>query len=251
MVTINEITFGRGIPKICIPIVETSQENIIKEAGRIKDANCHVVEWRIDFYEDVFKEGSVGSMLPKLKEIIGLDKILLVTFRTKTEGGQLDISKEQYEALLGDVIDSGYAQLVDVEMFMGDDIVKRLVEKAHMNNCYIIASNHDFDKTPECGEIVGRLVKMNQLGADISKMAVMPQSMEDVATMLSATAIMKDKYSDITVVTMSMGNKGVISRVAGQVFGSAMTFGILDKPSAPGQVQVDKLSQIMENINEL
>lgn len=251
MVTINEITFGSGIPKICIPIVEVSQENIIKEAHRIKDANCQVVEWRIDFYEDVFKEGSVVSMLPKLREIIGLDKILLITFRTKTEGGQLDIGKEQYEELLSNVIDSGYANLIDVEMFIGDDIVKRLVEKAHRNDCYIIASNHDFDKTPNCNEIVSRLVKMKELGADISKMAVMPHSMEDVATMLSATAIMKDKHSDITVVTMSMGSKGVISRVAGQIFGSAMTFGILDKPSAPGQVQVDKLGQIMENINEL
>lgn len=251
MVTINGIEFGKGVPKICIPIVEKTKENILKEADKIKETKCQVVEWRIDFFEEVFDREAVVKLLPKLKIAIGEDKLLLVTFRTKAEGGQLFIEAEKYEALLSSVIESKSADLVDVEMFIGDELVKRLVAKAHENTCYIIASNHDFEKTPECDEIVKRLVRMKELDADISKIAVMPNSMEDVTKLLMATAIMKDKYSDITTVTMSMGGKGAISRVAGEIFGSAMTFGIIDKPSAPGQIQVDKLEQIMNNISEL
>ena len=251
MVVINGIEFGKGIPKICIPIVERTKESILAEAAKIKDTKCQVVEWRIDFFEEVFDEEVVVKLLPKLKLAIGEDKVLLVTFRTEAEGGQLYIETAKYELLLSKVIESKSADLVDVEMFVGDEIVRRLVFKAKENNCFIIASNHDFEKTPGCDEIVKRLVKMKELGADISKIAVMPNSMEDVTKLLMATAIMKDKYSDITTVTMSMGGKGAISRVAGQVFGSAMTFGIIDKPSAPGQIHVDKLEQIMNNISGL
>lgn len=251
MVTINGIEFGKGIPKICIPIVEKTHENILAEAAKIKGTKCQVVEWRIDFFEEVFDAEVVVKLLPKLKIAIGEDKILLVTFRTATEGGQLHIEAKEYESLLSKVIESKSADLVDVEMFIGDELVRRLVSKANENECFIIASNHDFEKTPECDEIVRRLIKMKELGADISKIAVMPNSMEDVTKLLMATAIMKDKYSDITTVTMSMGGKGAISRVSGEIFGSAMTFGIIDKPSAPGQIQVDKLEQIMNNISEL
>ncbi len=251
MVTINGIEMGAGIPKICIPIVEVTEENIIREASRIRQASCDVVEWRIDFYESVFDLVKVKEVLPKIREAVGDKKILLVTFRTKSEGGQKDISLECYEQLIEAILESGCANLVDIELFIDESVFKRLVEKAKAKKCFVIASNHDFAKTPECEEIVARLLKMYELGADISKIAVMPQRMEDVAELLKATTIMKDKHSEVTTVTMSMGKMGMISRIAGEIFGSAMTFGILDKPSAPGQVEIGKLQEIMKNINEL
>ena len=48
-------------------------------------------------------------------------------------------------------------------------------------------SNHDYDKTPDVDEIVSRLTSMAEFGADVPKMAVMPQSVEDVPTLLTAT----------------------------------------------------------------
>ena len=251
MVTINNIDFGAGIPKVCVPIVEKNEKSILEEALRISQVSCQVVEWRIDFFDEVYDFERVGEVLKKLKAALGSKKVLLVTFRTKGEGGQKDITPEIYQVMLEKVIESKDADLVDVELFIGDDIFIRLVQKAKDNGCHIIASNHDFNKTPSCDEIVSRLVKMKEMGADISKIAVMPECMEDVTTLLKATAIMKDNHRDITVVTMSMGSLGMISRVAGQVFGSAMTFGIIDKPSAPGQVEIGKLQEVMKNINEL
>lgn len=251
MVVVNNVEFGTGIPKICVPIVEKDEKSILEEALRISKVSCQVVEWRIDFFDEVFDFERINEVLKKLKATLGQDKVLLVTFRTKAEGGQKDITPELYQVMLEKVIEGKNADLVDVELFIGDEIFDRLVKKAKDNGCCIIASNHDFKKTPSCEEIVSRLVRMRDKGADISKIAVMPQCMEDVTTLLKATAIMKDKYSDITVVTMSMGNMGMISRVAGEIFGSAMTFGILDKPSAPGQIEVTKLQEVMKNISEL
>lgn len=49
---------------------------------------------------------------------------------------------------------------------------------------------------------------MQELGADISKIAVMPQSTEDVLTLLSATEEMRRCYADRPVLTMSMAGTG-------------------------------------------
>lgn len=86
-------------------------------------------------------------------------------------------------------------------------------------------SNHDFHKTPAQEDIIYRLRRMQDLGADLPKIAVMPQSPQDVLTLLSATLTMKEKYATQPLITMSMGKIGSVSRVTGRLFGSAMTFG--------------------------
>lgn len=84
------------------------------------------------------------------------------------------------------------------------------------------------------------------MGADIPKIAVMPQSAGDVLTLLSATEEMARCYADRPIITMSMSSQGVISRLCGEVFGSSMTFGAVGQVSAPGQIPVDQLCQALE-----
>jgi 3-dehydroquinate dehydratase (EC 4.2.1.10) len=105
----------------------------------------------------------------------------------------------------------------------------------------VIMSSHDFHNTPPAEEIVRRLRKMQQLGADIPKIALMPQNKTDVLTLLTATLEMHEHYADRPLITMSMAKTGVISRLAGEVFGSAATFGAVKKASAPGQISVSDL----------
>ena len=109
-----------------------------------------------------------------------------------------------------------------------------------------MASNHDFFKTPDKDDIVGRLRKMQDLGADIPKIAVMPQNKKDVLTLLAATEEMASEYADRPIITMSMAGTGLISRLCGEVFGSALTFGAAKKASAPGQMGVNDLSTVLE-----
>ena len=70
---------------------------------------------------------------------------------------------------------------------------------------------------------------MQMRQADICKIAVMPQDATDVLTLLSATNEMYTHYASVPIVTMSMGQLGMISRVTGQLFGSALTFGSASK----------------------
>ena len=87
---------------------------------------------------------------------------------------------------------------------------------------------------------------MQGLGVDIPKIAVMPKDKQDVLTLLSATEEMSRLYADRPIITMSMAGDGVISRICGEAFGSALTFGAAGQLSAPGQLGVKELRQVLE-----
>ncbi|MBQ8559265.1 MAG: type I 3-dehydroquinate dehydratase [Tyzzerella sp.] len=244
-VIVRNIKIGEGIPKICVPIVGVTVEDIINEAKSFDEIPLDLVEWRSDWYEDVFEFEKVKEVLAELRGVLG-DTPILFTFRTAKEGGEKEIEESTYLALNQMAAETGYADLIDVELFSGEHIVKPIIEKAHKNGVKVVASNHDFQMTPSQGEIVKRLQNMQELGADILKIAVMPQTKKDVLTLLSATEEMVMLYAEQPVVTMSMSGKGVISRLAGEVFGSAMTFGAAKKASAPGQIPVGELAQVLD-----
>lgn len=244
-VKVRNISIGEGIPKICVPIVGITREEIITEAKSFSSIPVDVVEWRVDWFEQVFDLEKVVGVLKELREVLG-ELPLLMTFRTSKEGGEKSISASDYARLNIEAAKSGYVDLVDVEIFTGDEIVKEIIDAVHNYGVKVIASNHDFDKTPDRDDIVGRLRKMQELGADIPKIAVMPQSAKDVLTLLSATDEMVTKYADRPIITMSMAGTGLISRLCGEVFGSALTFGAAKKASAPGQMEVNDLSTVLQ-----
>ena len=91
---------------------------------------------------------------------------------------------------------------------------------------------------------------MQDLGADILKIAVMPNDKKDVLKLLAATEEMANEYADRPIITMSMAGTGVISRLCGEVFGSAVTFGSAKKASAPGQIDVEDLNQVLNLLHK-
>lgn len=248
-VKVRNIEIGTGIPKICVPIVGVTKEEILKAAGDICQLGADVVEWRVDWYEDIFDEEKTEETLKALRSALG-DIPLLFTFRTSKEGGEKAIDTEVYVKLNQAAARTGAVDMVDVEVFTGDDAVKNIIDAAHACGVKVIASNHDFHKTPEKEELVSRLCKMQELGADIPKIAVMPQNQEDVLTLLAATQEMSSRHADCPIITMSMAGTGVISRLCGEVFGSALTFGAAGKASAPGQMGVEDLRTVLELLHK-
>lgn len=243
-VKVRNTVIGEGMPKICVPIVGVTKEDIINEAKTFESIPVDVVEWRIDWFEDVFDAEKLIDVLKDLREALGETPILM-TFRTSKEGGEKAIEDDVYAELNIKAAQSGYVDLIDVEAFTGDEIVKHIIEEAHKVGVKVVASNHDFFKTPDKDDIVGRLRKMQDLGADIPKIAVMPKNKKDVLTLLAATEEMASTYADRPIITMSMAGTGVISRICGEVFGSALTFGAAKKASAPGQMGVNDLSTML------
>lgn len=228
--------------------MEKQKQTFSKKLKKITSLPVDVVEWRVDWFDDVFATEKVLETAKELQEVLK-DIPVLLTFRTSKEGGEKEISVSDYTALNIAAAQSGYVDLIDVEAFTGDDVVKTIIDAAHKAGVKVIASNHDFFKTPEKEEIIRRLRMMQDFGADIPKMAVMPTCKQDVLTLLSATLEMSEKYADRPIITMSMAGTGVVSRLTGETFGSALTFGAASKASAPGQVGVHELKQVLDIIH--
>lgn len=248
-VKVRNIEIGTGAPKIIVPIVGVTKEEILSAARSFDAIPIDVVEWRVDWFEGVFDFAKVEDVLKELRDILG-DTPLLMTFRTSKEGGEKAIDADAYKELNIKAAQSGYVDLVDVEIFTGDVIVSEIINAVHAAGVKVIASNHDFDKTPAKSDIIYRLRKMQDMGADIPKIAVMPQSKKDVLTLLAATEEMTSCYADRPIITMSMAGTGVISRLCGEVFGSSMTFGAAGKASAPGQMGVEDLNTVLALLHD-
>lgn len=243
-VKVRNVEIGSGVPKICVPIVGVTKEDILAEAKSFDNIPVDVVEWRVDWFENVFDFSKVKDTLKDLRAVLG-DTPLLMTFRTSKEGGEKSIEIDDYAIFNIKVAETGYVDLIDVEVFTGDDVVKKIISGAHNAGVKVIASNHDFNKTPDKDDIISRLRKMQDLGADILKIAVMPTNKKDVLTLLTATEEMYSDYAERPIITMSMAGTGVISRLCGEVFGSSLTFGAAGKASAPGQMGVNDLSTVL------
>ncbi len=248
-VTVRGIAIGEGAPKICVPMVGGTIAQLIEEAEFLQTVDLDIVEWRVDFFEHVEDLEKVNEALIAIRSIL-MDTPLIFTFRSAREGGEKEISTSYYFELNRIAAESGQIDIVDVELFNDEENIKTLISTAHSNNVYVIISNHDFEKTPDKSEIVTRLRKAQALGGDLPKIAVMPKSSTDVLTLLDATNTMNEQYADRPIITMSMAGKGVISRLAGEVFGSALTFGAAQRTSAPGQVPVTELRKVLSLLHE-
>lgn len=237
-------TFGMGKTKICVPVVAEKQEDIWIKAEEIQSLAVDVVEWRVDFYEDVCSTEKVLETLSGLKDRLE-GKDILFTFRTIGEGGNLAVEKDVYYELNQAAAASGCVSLVDLELYFDESRTADEIQKLHTAGSRVITSNHDFFKTPTVEEMAGRLRKMEEVGADVAKLAVMPKSRQDVLKLLEAS-VMADEEVSIPLITMSMGEMGAISRVAGRLTGSSMTFAAVGEASAPGQIAAEKMTAILE-----
>ena len=229
---IRNLTIGQGSPKIIVPIVGVTREEIIGSAKDIKAASPDVVEWRADWFKDVLDFDKVSDVLSELRTIYGGTPILF-TFRTAKEGGEIAIEAEHYAKLNTMTAATGLIDLIDVEVFTGDEIVSDMIRAAHRFDVKVVASNHDFHGTPAKDDIVSRLKKMDALGADL----------------LDATQE-ADAAIDKPLITISMSGTGLVSRLAGEAFGSALTFGAVGKTSAPGQMNAEDLRMILKLIHK-
>lgn len=248
---IREIEIGSGMPKICVPITENTREDILAKAEEIALHHVDMVEWRMDFYREVMDVEKVLETLQGLRRTLG-NMVLLATFRTAAEGGQKEIDDSTYVELNAAVAKSGCADLVDIEVFRGvneeqkmEDAYQTFIREVNAC-CPVVGSYHDFEKTPTEEDMEGRLLFMKEVGVGIAKLAVMPKNRRDVLRLLAVTEQVTEKFGDTPVITMSMGSLGAFSRICGTVTGSAVTFGCLGESSAPGQLPVEKLREVLQ-----
>lgn len=244
-VQVRNLVIGSGIPKICVPVMGATTEALMEETKRAAEKTPDLIEWRADYFEDLGEPEALKTAMDAVRKTVGEIPVIF-TVRTVREGGRAEMDAETYLYCLSSAIKMGGFDLLDIEISHGDDVVCMLAAMAHERRIKVIASSHDFAQTPPKEEMVTRLCEMQELGADIAKLAVTPQNERDVLDLLDATLRMKERHQETPVITMAMGELGKLSRMCGLVFGSAVTFGCVEKSSAPGQIEIEKLRQLQQ-----
>lgn len=244
---VKKLNIGDLPVKTIVPITAKTAEQAIAQAQVIaSNPNADVAEFRIDLLEfsaDTKKVIALGQQLNQFLK----DKPLIATIRTHNEGGKMTVSDQDYEKIYREYLKKPFMQLLDIEMFRDAKSVAKLTQLAHDKKVLVIMSNHDFAKTPGQQDIENRLLKQDQMGADILKIAVMPKSKQDVFTLMNATLAVSQK-SQKPLLTMSMGQLGTISRVATANMGGSLSFGMIGEASAPGQIDVTQLKQLLKTV---
>jgi 3-dehydroquinate dehydratase-1 len=170
---------------------------------------------------------------------------LILTCRIDSEGGFKKISQDTRLNLIKALIQSGHLDIVDIEMCNEPVFIAAVKKTANEFGTRLIFSHHNFIDTPDENFIHDKLLQAQEMGADIAKIAVMPKNYADVLTLLSATLKARTGAVKVPIVTMSMGPEGGVTRLAGGLFGSDITFAIGKEASAPGQIPIDDLRKAM------
>ena len=226
---IKGIRIGDGQPVICVPVVALKKEEVITNIRFLAEQKVQMIEWRVDCFEEVDDFHAVSEVLQVIRPVLE-HTIFLFTFRTKQQGGSRKMEEWKILKLNELAAKSGCADLIDLEFFEATKPEKEI---------------RRFQR------ILRMLMEqMQQGGADVAKLAVMPKNADDVVRLLKLTNDIKQKYPTLPVVTMSMGALGVVSRMAGEIFGSCITFGAVGEISAPGQIPAGQLEHILQIIHK-
>lgn len=245
---IKSHVMGEGKPLVCVPVMETSKEKIIQEVQLLVEKGVEMIEWRVDAFESPTDMNAIREVLESIQPLVE-HTIFVYTFRSKAQGGLLQLSEEQIYDIHQVAAEMKVVDFVDVEYFASKNPKKEIATLQRMG-VHVIASHHDFDGTPKQDIMLMILSQMQESGADVVKLAVMPQTTTDVFALMAASCQFHEEYPKMPMITMSMGGKGCVSRICGETFGSCVTFGAGEKASAPGQLPMDELQHMVKVIHE-
>ena len=244
-ITLNGKPLGSGrFPCICTPLVGRTHEQVLAELALVLPKQPDLLEWRVDFFAAIDQTDQVLALAAAIRAGAGGIPVLFTRRSTREGGEPIPLNEEQVVALIAAVCASGAVELVDFEMNNDPMHIARVRTAAHAHGVLLLLSFHNFQSTPAQEVLCQRFAQAQALGADVAKIAVMPQRLEDVLAVLAAT-LESSRKLDIPVVSMSMGGQGALTRLFGGAFGSALSFAVGAAASAPGQVPMEDLNTVL------
>jgi len=217
---------------ICVPIVAKDTYGALERIARA-NALADMLEIRLDMI-DMFD----------LEEIsCAAQKPLLMTYRSKMEGGKGSAGYESQTRYLLDAVEAG-ADFVDVEYTMPLEF-RRVLFQAK-NSSKLLISRHHLDGTPPREKLEEDFENLAATGADIVKIVTRAVKAEDNLRVLDLIPLARKE--GINIVAFCMGPMGRLSRIASPLLGGYLTFASLEEgeESADGQMPVTKMRNMME-----
>lgn len=213
----------------------------IEEAQAIDVTRYHdadIIEWRADF----LPKEAILQVAPAIFEKFA-GRELVFTLRTRAEGGQIELSSEEYVQMIKEVAQLYQPDYIDFEYFNYKDVFDQMLDFPNL-----VLSYHNFQETPE--NLMEILSELTSLNPKIVKIAVMANTEQDVLDLMNFTRGFKTLNPEQEYVTISMGKVGKVSRITSDVTGSSWSFASLDEASAPGQISLSSMTKIREILNE-
>lgn len=193
-----------------------------------------LIELRIDHFTSI----STGHIAGVIRKARSLNRHLICTVRSPDEGGRISITDEERLEIFG--VAAPLVDIIDIEA--SSAIFRDVLDMVNKNNKILIASVHNFNCTPPYREME-EMIRFNKArGAHIVKIATMPQRREDILEMTRLTVM----HHRDNIVTISMGQMGMITRLFFPFIGSLFTFASVGSTKAPGQIDAIRLREIME-----
>ncbi len=209
---------------IAVPLDDKDFSNKIKEA---KEKGADIVELRVD----QFSNTSVDYVKDKLLEVKERGLKTILTVRIPEEGGREVKNREEIFEKLAPLSD-----YTDIELSQRSLLVK--LHNLLDGKGRLIISYHNFEVTPP-NWIIREVLREGYRFGGIPKIAVKANSYEDVARLLCISRQVEGEK-----IVIAMGDYGRVSRIAGYIFGSVITYASLGKSFAPGQIPLEEMVKL-------
>ncbi|MGX7074176.1 type I 3-dehydroquinate dehydratase [Falseniella ignava] len=223
--------------KLVVSVMPRSLEEAqALDATRYADAD--IIEWRADF----LPKESILQVAPAIFEKFAGSE-LVFTLRTRAEGGEIDLSSQEYVQVIKEVTQLYQPDYVDFEYFSHKDVFEEMLDFPNL-----VLSYHNFQETPE--NLMEILSELTSLTPKVVKVSVMANTAQDVLDLMNYTRGFKTLNPEQEYVTNSMGKIGKVSRITSDVTGSSWSFASIDEVSAPGQISLSSMKKIREILDE-
>ncbi|HGQ4673965.1 TPA: type I 3-dehydroquinate dehydratase [Streptococcus pneumoniae] len=223
--------------KLIVSVMPRSLEEAqALDATRYLDAD--IIEWRADY----LPKEAILQVAPAIFEKFA-GRELVFTLRTRSEGGEIDLSPEEYIHLIKEVAQFYQPDYIDFEYYSYKDVFEEMLDFPNL-----VLSYHNFQETPE--NMMEILSELTILNPKLVKVAVMAHTEQDVLDLMNYTRGFKTLNPEQEYVTISMGKVGKVSRITADVTGSSWSFASLDEISAPGQISLASMKKIREILDE-
>lgn len=232
----------------CIPVISQGYDELIQDMTQVTSHKPDIIEWRVDWFNRLDETDYVISSLKKIAPIIQGIPILL-TCRHISEGGAKEVPQQVRIDVITAACETGLIDVVDIEQANPDWFVTEIKSIVQKNNVRLLISTHDFSATPPEDEILDRIKKSKDMGADIAKVCYLPKDFSDVLNVAKATYRARSGECLIPLVTVSMGALGGITRVMGHEIGSDLSFLSAAGASGPGQMNIEDYRIMKKIIN--
>ncbi|QOR45806.1 type I 3-dehydroquinate dehydratase [Trueperella pecoris] len=238
-------------PAVIVPVTGTTPQVILAQAIECEQAGADVVEFRLDYLLAAHPGMDIDSTGRELlRELFTqLSVPVLITVRTREQGGEVEMTPFRYRVLLATLLDilmqEGFsAERVGIDVEFQLDATPDLVARAVQLGYTPVISHHDWVETPDNEVLYVMIEDMLAVGNAVPKLAVMARSEEDTMRLLQMTKMIADA-SGRAIVTIAMGNAGIRSRLEGWKYGSVATFATANASTAPGQPTIGHLFEAL------